>query len=157
MSPVDAIMAGLNLILDLQVVLYIILGMTIGILVGAIPGISGIIAVSIMLIPSFYLSPVHAIVFLTSIYTGSIYGGGITAILLNIPGAPGAVATGFDGYAMTKAGHYNESLGVGLASSVVGCITGYFYVLLLFIPIASLVLSFGPPEMLMIVLFAFTI
>lgn len=157
METTEAIISAANMLIDWGTLLYIILGLGFGVLMGAIPGVSGMIALSIMLIPSFYLSPIEAIVFLTSIYTGSIYGGGITAVLLNIPGAPGAVATGFDGYEMTKAGRHNEALGIGLMASAVGCFAGYFLVLLLFMPIARLVFMFGPSEMLMVVVFALSV
>jgi len=149
--------SAINMLLDWNVFLYLLLGLIAGIWIGAIPGVSGMLAISIMLIPSYYLSPIEAIIFLESIYTGAIYGGGITAVLLNVPGAPGAVATGFDGYEMTKSGHHNEALGIGLMASVVGCFFGYLLIIFLFIPLANLVVRFGPSEMLMVVLFALTV
>ena len=136
--------------------LWIIGGLLIGILLGAIPGVSGVLAITLLLGPSYYMPALQAIIFLTAIYTGSIYGGGISAVLLNIPGTPSAIATGFDGYAMTQAGRHNEALGACILSSAVGCFISYSIVLLLFLPIGRIVLKFGPAEMLMVVIFAMT-
>lgn len=153
----EAVLSALYMLANWNILFYIVLGMTIGIVLGSMPGVSGIIALGVMLVPSYYMPPIIAVTFLTSIHTGSIYGGGITAILLNIPGAPGAVATVFDGYPMTQKGLYNEALGLGLLSSAIGCFFGYFIVFLFFVPVTQLVLRFGPSEMLMVIIFAVTI
>jgi putative tricarboxylic transport membrane protein len=130
--------------------------MLVGIILGALPGVSGVLAITLMLGPSYYMQPLQAIILLSAIYTGSVYGGGITAILLNIPGSPAAIATGFDGYAMTRSGRHNEALGVGIMSSAFGCFMSYFVVLFIFLPLGKLVLKFGPAEMVMVVIFAMT-
>ena len=134
--------------------LWIIGGLTVGMILGAMPGISGVIAITLLLAPSYHMPPLSAIIFLTAIYTGSVYGGGVTSILLKIPGTPAAVATSFDGYPMTQAGRHNEALGLSIMSSAVGCFLSYAVVLALFLPLGQIVLKFGPPEMLMVVLFA---
>ncbi len=137
-------------------VLWTVLGLIIGIVLGALPGVSGVLAISLLLGPSYYMHPFHAVIFFTAIYTGSIYGGGISAILLNIPGTPAAIATGFDGYELTKLGRHNQALGLGIISSVIGVFFSYLIILLFFFPLGRIVLKFGPAEMVMVVIFAMT-
>ena len=132
-------------------------GIFMGVVLGALPGVSVTLAVALMLIPSIYFEPLIAVIFLSSVYTGAIYGGGISAVLLNIPGTPAAVATTFDGYAMTKEGRYNEALGLGLGSSLIGCLVAYVGMMFLIFPMSRFVLKFGPAELLMIVIFAVSI
>jgi putative tricarboxylic transport membrane protein len=135
---------------------WIIAGLIIGIFLGALPGVSGVLAISLLLGPSYYLPALKAIIFLTAIYTGSVYGGGISAVLMNIPGTPAAICTGFDGYPMTQQGRHNEALGLGIMSSAVGLFGSYIIVLFLFLPLGRVVLKFGPAEMLLVVIFALT-
>jgi putative tricarboxylic transport membrane protein len=137
--------------------LYIIIGLLFGIIIGAMPGLSVVVAVAVVFPITMYMLPLHGIVLLSSIYTGGVYGGGLTAIALNIPGTGAAVATGFDGYPMTQQGDYYLAVGYGLMSSVIGTFFGYLLLLLVFRPLGGLVLFFGPPEMLMLAVFAFTI
>ncbi|MEW6663159.1 MAG: tripartite tricarboxylate transporter permease [Bacillota bacterium] len=159
MSLIDttALSAALTMLLDWHVLLYIILGLAFGIMLGATPGISGTLGIGLMLPLTYHLETIHAIMFLSAIFTGSLYGGGVTAIMLNIPGTPAAVATTLDGYAMTKQGKQNEALGIGLGSSVLGCLMGYIVIFFLLLPLGQIVLSFGPPEMLMLTLFSLTV
>ncbi|MFH1757451.1 MAG: tripartite tricarboxylate transporter permease [Pseudomonadota bacterium] len=145
-----------TMLLSWETPLWVLMGLVIGISLGALPGVSGVLAITLLLGPSYYMAPLQAIIFLTAIYTGSIYGGGISAILLNIPGTPAAIATGFDGYEMTKLGKHNQALGLSIISSAVGCFVSYLIVLFLFLPLGKIVLKFGPPEMLMVVIFAMT-
>ncbi len=154
MENYQSFMLGLNMLLDWHVPLWTILGLIVGIVLGAIPGVSGVLAITLLLGPSYYMTPVNAIVFLTAIYTGSVYGGGISAILMNIPGTPAAIATGFDGYALTRKGRHNEALGASILSSAIGLFVSYVVVLILFPLIGKIVMSFGPAEMLMVVVFA---
>ena len=143
-----------GMLMSWDIPLWILAGLIIGVTLGALPGVSGVLAITLLLGPSYYMKPLPAIVFLTTIYTGSVYGGGISAILLNIPGTPAAIATGFDGYPMTVQGKHNQALGLSIISSAVGCFLSYLIVLFLFFPLGKIVLKFGPPEMLMVVIFA---
>jgi putative tricarboxylic transport membrane protein len=156
MEFTENVLTALEMMVSWDIPLWIVGGLAIGIFLGSIPGVSGVLAITLLLGPSYYMPPLQAIIFLTAIYTGSIYGGGISAILLNIPGTPAAIATGFDGYPMTRVGKHNEALGASIMSSAVGCFVSYFIVLFLFLPIGKLVLKFGPAEMLMVVIFAMT-
>ncbi|WP_366922046.1 tripartite tricarboxylate transporter permease [Metallumcola ferriviriculae] len=154
MEFVAQLSTAAQMLMAWDLILYIFVGLIIGIALGALPGVSGVTAITLMLVPSYYMPSLQAIVFLTAIYTGSVYGGGITAVLLNIPGTPAAIATGFDGFPMTQSGRHNEALGLGLMSSAFGLFVSYLFVLVFLLPIGKLVMKFGPPEMLMVVLIA---
>ncbi len=154
---VPSIQEGLSLLLSFEVIMFIILGLIVGVILGAIPGVSGTLGIALMLPVTYHMAPIEAIMFLSAIFTGSVYAGGVTAIMLNIPGAPGAVATTLDGYPMTKQGKQNEALGIGLISSIIGCLIGYILIFIFLQPIGGLVLSFQAPEMLMLTIFALSV
>ncbi|MFA1820064.1 tripartite tricarboxylate transporter permease [Virgibacillus oceani] len=153
----EAFVDGMEMLLHWRVFLFIIIGIIYGLVMGAIPGISATLAIGLMLAPSMFMSPVEAIVFLSAVYSSAVYGGGVTATIFNIPGAPGAVATTFDGYPLTKQGKGTYVLGIGLVSSFIGILISYAVILFFMEPLGRFVLRFGPPEMLMIVLIALSI
>ncbi|AQS52071.1 hypothetical protein PAEH1_11985 [Paenalcaligenes hominis] len=132
--------------------LYVIPGLMIGLIFGAVPGLQISMAMAVFLPITWMMDFLQAMLFLTAIFTGGAYGGGVTAILMNIPGSSSSVATAFDGYPMAQKGKHNEALGLGLGASVVGTFIGYLLLLLLIQPLAGMVLRLGPLEMVMIVL-----
>lgn len=146
-----------DILLSFEILLYIIAGLLVGIVLGAIPGLSGTLGIALMLPVTYHMEPISAIMFLSAIFTGGVYGGGVTAIMLNVPGAPGAVATTLDGYPLTRQGRQNEALGMGLIASVVGCLISYFLVFVLLQPLGVFVLNFQAPEMMILTLFALSI
>ena len=127
-------------------------GLLIGLIGGAIPGINISTAMAIFLPLTFKMDFASALYFLTAIFTGAGYGGGITAILMNIPGTASAVATAFDGYPMAQQGKHNEALGYSLGASSMGCFLGYIALIVLISPIANAVLKLGPAEMVVLIL-----
>lgn len=137
--------------------IYVIPGLLIGLVFGSIPGLQISMAMAVFLPVTFGMDFLQAMLFLTAIFTGGAYGGGVTAILMNIPGSSSSVATAFDGYPMAQKGLHNEALGIGLGASVVGAFIGYFLLLILIQPLASLVLRMGPLEMVFIVLWGLTL
>lgn len=112
MIDVPALLDGLQIVLSWQVLLFIILGLVVGVILGAVPGVSGALGIALTLPLTYTMQPLDAIMFLSGMFTGSVYAGGITAVMLNIPGSPGAVATTLDGYPMTKQGRQNEASGL---------------------------------------------
>jgi len=117
-----------------------------GILVGALPGLTGTMAIALMVPFTYPLSPEAALIILGGIYVGAMYGGSISAILINTPGAPAAIATTFDGYPMASQGRAEEALCAAATGSGVGGLLGTV-VLLFFAPALAVVsLKFGPPE-----------
>ncbi len=157
MLNTEALLDGVLLLLNWKIYVFILLGVIYGIVMGSIPGISALLSIGLILPFTMYMEPIEAIVLLSAIYTSAVYGGGITAVLFNMPGAPGAVASTLDGYPLTRDGRANYALGIGLASSFVGLMVSYIAIFFFMRPIGVFVLKLGPPEMLMIVVIALTI
>jgi putative tricarboxylic transport membrane protein len=137
--------------------LWVIPGLLIGLVFGSIPGLQISMAMAVFLPVTFGMDFLQAMLFLTAIFTGGAYGGGVTAILMNIPGSSSSIATAFDGYPMARQGKHNEALGLGLAASVVGAFVGYLLLMLLIQPLAAFVLKIGPLEMVVVVLWGLTL
>ncbi len=100
MEPLSLLMHGFGVLLTPQNVLLMVIGITLGILVGVLPGLGGPNGVAILLPLTFTMDPTSAIVLLSCIYWGALFGGAMTSILFNIPGEAWSVATTFDGYPM---------------------------------------------------------
>jgi putative tricarboxylic transport membrane protein len=109
---------------DPQLLLLVAAGTLGGIYVGAIPGLSVTMAVSILISFTFSWEMNPALALMIGIWTGGVYGGSRSAVLLNIPGAPAAVATGFDGYPLAKLGEAGKALGLSTTASVIGGVLG---------------------------------
>src|SRR3546814_8963637 len=92
-------------------------------------------AMAVFLPATLSMDFLTAMLFLTSIFTGGQFGGGVSAILMNIPGTSSAVATTFDGFPMARQGRHNEALGVALMASTVGTVFGYVILLILIKPL----------------------
>src|SRR5574339_1319268 len=103
-------------------ILVMIIGIVLGIVIGVLPGLGGANGVAILLPLTFSMSPTSAIIMLTCIYWGALFGGAITSILFNIPGEPWSVATTFDGYPMAQQGKAGEALTAAFTSSFVGAL-----------------------------------
>src|SRR3989304_3327748 len=112
---------GFTIALQPQNLLYCFLGVTMGTLVGVLPGIGPTVTIALLLPATFQLNPVSAIIMLSGICYGAMYGGSTTSILLNIPGEAASVVTCLDGYQMGRQGRAGAALGIsGLASFVAG-------------------------------------
>jgi putative tricarboxylic transport membrane protein len=126
--------------------LMMLLGVAWGILGGALPGISGSIAMALLLPLTFGMNPTVALMMLAGVYIGAMYGGSITAILISTPGTPGAAATVIDGYELHKRGQSGKALGVSLITGTIGGIVSVFILVALAVPLSRVALAFGPPE-----------
>ena len=157
MIDFQALMDGIILFMNWFNFLLIILGLILGVVLGAIPGLTGSLGIALMLPITFMMEPLPAFVFLIAIYTGGLFGGAITAVLINTPGSPAAVATTLDGYPMTKAGQSGRALGLAVASSATGGFIGGIVLLMIIQPLASFALKFGPTEMFVVAIFGLTI
>src|SRR5437899_4323072 len=123
-----------------------VVGITLGTIIGVLPGLGGANGVAILLPLTFTMPPTSAIILLTSLYWGALFGGAITSILFNIPGEPWSVATTFDGYPLARQGQGGQALTAAFTSSFVGA---FFSIVLItfFAPLlAEIALKFGPPE-----------
>ena len=147
-----AIETGFSAALQLQPVLLMLAGTLIGIVVGATPGLSSGMAVAVLLPLTFTMTPLDGIIFLISIYISVTYGGAITAILLNTPGAPENTVTTLDGFQLTRKGRAAEALGTAIASSAFGGLFSYIIMLASIGYVARVALKFGPPELFLIAL-----
>lgn len=121
-----------------------------GIYIGAIPGLSVTMAVSILISFTFKWDINSALVLIAGIYLGGVYGGSRSAILLNIPGAPAAIATGLDGYPLAKRGEAGAAIGLTTVMSVIGGFVGIFALAVGAPLVASFALKFGPRDYLML-------
>jgi len=130
------------------------IGIFLGSLLGAIPGLNGTMAIALLIPITFTWSPLFSIAMLIGCWKGSVYGGSISAILLNAPGTPEAAATAFDGYPLTQQGKAGKALKMALYASVIGSIISDMLLFGAAPPIAALALMFGPPELAMLILFA---
>ncbi|MFO8089987.1 MAG: tripartite tricarboxylate transporter permease [Desulfatiglandaceae bacterium] len=124
----------------------LLLGSSLGILSGAIPGISGTMALALAVPVSYTMGPTAALLLLISIYVASVYSGSISGILFRTPGAPEGVAATLDGHAMAKQGKAGEALGLDIASSVIGGMIGAIALALIAPKLAEVALQFGAPE-----------
>lgn len=134
----------------------VVIGVLAGIIVGALPGLSATMAISVLIPFTFAFEPLVALGLMAGIYNGAMYGGAIPAILLRIPGTPAAVATSFDGYPMAQQGRGGYALQVAVVSSSIGGIASSLALMLLAPPLAKLTLLFGPAEIFWIAVFAMT-
>ncbi|MFH1705036.1 MAG: tripartite tricarboxylate transporter permease [Patescibacteria group bacterium] len=153
----SAFFQGLQLLVSWKTPVAIIIGMWIGLIFGVIPGLMGTMAIAVILPFTFLIDPLTSLILLTSIYTGSLTGSGITAILINTPGTPAGIATTFDGYPMTQKGQQNRALGLQITSSVFGGLFGYVFLLFFIRPMGRFALQFGSSEMLLIMVLVFLI
>lgn len=132
-------------------------GIVAGIVIGAMPGLTATMAVAVLVPFTFGMDPGIALIALGAIYTGAIYGGAYSAILLNTPGTPAAICTTFDGYPMAKRGDGDLALTLACLASVIGGLIGCVFLLMLAPPFATVALRFGPVEYFWLALFGLTL
>jgi putative tricarboxylic transport membrane protein len=143
----ESFLQGFELALRLDTMLFVSGGLFLGMFVGALPGFTTLMALAILLPVSFFLDPLLGIPFLIGVYKGGIYGGSIPAILVSMPGTGAAVATTFDGPALTKKGQGRKALEMALYASVSGDLTSDIITIAAIGPIAAVALLLGPPEL----------
>ena len=132
-----------------------LVGISLGVLIGVLPGLGGANGVAILLPITFSMNPTSAIIMLSCIYWGALFGGAITSILFNIPGEPWSVATTFDGYPMAQQGHAGNALTAAFTSSFVGALLAVLLITFMAPWIAKLALGFGPPQFFAVYLLTF--
>lgn len=146
--------AGLELILTWQPLLFLLIGTIGGIVVGAIPGLTSTMSIAILLPFTFMFEPISGLCLLLGIYSGSVYAGSIPAILLRIPGTPASAATVLDGYPMAQNGKAGKALTISLVASTIGALIGGVLLLFFAPALANVALKFGPAEFFMLSMFA---
>lgn len=146
MEAFEGLAAGFGVILTWQTIQFILIGSLIGTLIGVLPGIGPLAALSLLLPASIALPPVTAIAMLCAIFYGSMYGGSITSILVNIPGEAASVVTCLDGYAMAKQGRAGAALGIAAIGSFIAGTIGIVVLSLAAPALGEFAIRLGPPE-----------
>jgi putative tricarboxylic transport membrane protein len=136
-------------------IMVMILGIVLGVIIGVLPGLGGANGVAILLPLTFSMSPTSAIIMLSCIYWGALFGGAITSILFNIPGEPWSVATTFDGHPMAQQGRAGTALTAAFTSSFVGAFIAVLILTFLAPVVADFALEFGPAEFFAVQLLTF--
>ena len=145
-EDIGNLMQGFAVALTWKNMMFMLVGILLGVLIGVLPGLGGANGVAILLPLTFTMSPTSAIIMLSCIYWGALFGGAITSILFNIPGEPWSVATTFDGFPMAQQGRAGEAMTAAFTSSFVGALFAIILITFLAPLVAKFALKFGPPE-----------
>ncbi len=160
MEEIQSLMHGFAVALTLTNLALMFTGIVLGVIIGVLPGLGGANGVAILLPLTFGMAQTpggqtSAIILLSCIYWGALFGGAITSILFNIPGEPWSVATTFDGYPLAQQGRAGAALTAAFTSSFVGAFIATIVVTFLSPIIANFALEFGPPEFFAVYLLTF--
>ncbi len=155
MEELSALIQGFGVVLTLMNIGLMFIGIILGVLIGVLPGLGGANGVAILLPLTFSMSPTSAIVMLSCIYWGALFGGAITSILFNIPGEPWSVATTFDGYPLAQKGRAGAALTAAFTSSFVGAFVAVIMITFLAPMVAKFASKFGAPEFFSVYLLTF--
>jgi len=154
-EEINSLLQGFAVALTFKNLLFMLVGILLGVLIGVLPGLGGANGVAILLPLTFSMPPTSAIIMLSCIYWGALFGGAITSILFNIPGEPWSVATTFDGFPLAQKGRAGEALTAAFTSSFVGALFAVLMITFLAPLVAKFALKFGPPEYFAIQLLTF--
>lgn len=146
MNALDGLLYGFSIALSPSNFLAALVGALVGTFVGVLPGIGPVGAMALLLSTTLSLNPLTALIVLSGIYYGAMYGGSTTSILMNVPGEAASVVTCIDGYQMAKKGRAGAALTVSAVGSFVAGTVGIIGLMLFAPTIAKLALSFGSPE-----------
>lgn len=151
------ILAGLQTLLSLESIIALIAGTVGGMVIGALPGFSAAMGVSLLIPITYGMGPVAALSMLVAMYTSAIYGGSITAILCHTPGTPASAATAIDGFQLTKQGRGMEAMGVATLGSAVGGTFSAIAMLLIAPALGAFSLKFSVLEYFLLSVFGLTV
>jgi len=146
MEAFSSLLMGFGVALRPENLLFAFLGCVIGQIVGVLPGIGPIAGMAILLPLTFRLDATGAIIMLSAIYYGAMYGGTITSVLINVPGEGASAVTAIDGYQMAKQGRGGAALAIAAIGSFVGGSIATMVLVIAAPPLATVALRFGPPE-----------
>src|SRR3954454_11148912 len=155
MQDIANLFHGFAVVLQPFNLLVMLVGIMLGVVIGVLPGLGGANGVAILLPLTFSMSPTSAIIMLSCIYWGALFGGAITSVLFNIPGEPWSVATTFDGHPMALQGRAGEALTAAFTSSFVGALFAVIVITLVAPLVAVFALQFGPAEKFAVFFLAF--
>lgn len=146
MDLLNNLWLGLQVVAEPTILWYCFFGVFLGTLVGVLPGIGALAAISLLLPMTYHMAPTAAIIMLAGVYYGAQYGSSTASILLNLPGTPSSAVTCLDGYPMARQGQAGLALLVTTIASLIGAMTGLALLILFSPAIAELGLKFGPAE-----------
>ncbi len=152
----EYILAAINQFASVDVLVAIIIGCAWGTLAGALPGMGTVAALIVALPFAFSMTTEASLALFLGIYVTSVYGGSISAILINTPGTPQSAATVLDGYPMAKAGKADLAVGWATLSSLIGGIFSLIVLIIAAPALARVSVAFGPPAIFALILFALT-
>lgn len=155
MEEITALFHGFAIALTPFNIMLMFVGILLGVLIGVLPGLGGANGVAILLPLTFTMPPTSAIIMLSCLYWGALFGGAITSILFNIPGEPWSVATTFDGHPMAQQGRAGEALTAAFTSSFIGAFVAVLLITFLAPLVAKFAIKFGPPEFFAVQLLTF--
>lgn len=157
MDVISLFMSGLWAAMQPDNLLYALVGCVIGTAVGVLPGVGPVAGVAILLPVTYGMTPVGALIMLAAIYYGTMYGGTITSVLMNVPGEAASVVTAIDGYQMAQQGRAGTALAIAAIGSFIGGTIATIAILFIAVPLSKLSLYFGPPEFFALVLVGFAL
>lgn len=143
---ISQVLTGFEIAFSWQNLLYCLIGVTLGMMVGVLPGLGPSTGTAVLLPLTYGMEPISAIIMLSGIYYGAMYGGTITSVLINTPGEAASVVTCMDGYPMAQQGRAGVALGIAGIGSFIGGTLSIMGLALIGPPLARLALKFGPPE-----------
>jgi putative tricarboxylic transport membrane protein len=146
MDAFQGLIYGFGVVLSGSNLISCFLGVLVGTIVGVLPGIGPIGAMALLIPSTYSLGPTSALIMLSGIFYGAMYGGSTTSILVNVPGEAASVVTTIDGYQMARKGRGGAALAIAAVGSFVAGTLGLVGLMLFAPPLASLALEFGPPE-----------
>jgi len=155
MDEIANLAHGFAIAATLPNLVFMLVGITLGVLIGVLPGLGGANGIAILLPLTFSMNPTSAIIMLSCIYWGALFGGAITSILFNIPGEPWSVATTFDGHPMAQQGKAAQALTAAFTASFVGALFAVLLITFLAPLLAKFALKFGPAEFFAVQLLTF--
>lgn len=153
----ETILAALGQLLNISNFLFMNLGICIGIIFGAIPGLNGNLAITVLLPFTFKLGTIPALLMLTGIFFGANFGGSISAVLINTPGTNAAAATLIDGYPLCEKGKPRRALMMALVASTVGGLISALCLLFFAPQISKIAIKFGSPEYFSLAIFGLSV
>jgi putative tricarboxylic transport membrane protein len=159
-EEIQSLMHGFAVALTWQNLVFMFTGVILGVIIGVLPGLGGANGIAILLPLTFSMAQTpegqtSAIILLSCIYWGALFGGAITSVLFNIPGEPWSVATTFDGYPLAQQGRAGTALTAAFTSSFFGAFVAVLVVTFLAPIVADFALEFGPPEFFAVYLLTF--
>jgi TctA family transporter len=155
MEQFGYLLHGMAIVTTPYHLLLMVAGVLLGILVGVLPGLGAPNGVTLLLPLTFSMNPTSAIILLSCMYWGALFGGSITSIIFNIPGEPSSVATTFDGYPLARQGRAAQALTAAFSAALLGALSGVLMITFLSGFIASFALKFSSPEFFAVYLLAF--